>query len=266
MQPLRWRISKAYAALVALFLVCPTMADMGYYTKGLKGSSIPLAEAVLIMGVTLMTLSLVILLTAFLELRGNAFYYSIANVALATLWLPVEGISIFLITQRHYPAVAFLAAGAILIAVHTALALRQLCWCWCCGATAKGSSTENPKSALLTSPGGSGDNGPQGRADSPTGSRDPSPGSCHQFNPVAGVAGSASLEGRNPFYATYGLLPGSSVFAYQIFIPGSDEQQAAGWGPQSTRNDSPGSDGANVRSSMQPLVQLQPPSTARSQQ
>ncbi|GLI65243.1 hypothetical protein VaNZ11_008728, partial [Volvox africanus] len=241
MQPLQWMIPKAHGAWVVLLLMCPVLADMGDYTKGLKGSSILLGEAVLIMGVTLTVLSVLILLIALLELTGTAFYYSIAHIALATLWFPVVGISIFLVTQRHYPAVAFLAAGAIFSAAHTALAWRQLCWC--CGATAKSSSTENPKSALLTSPGGSGDNGPQGRADSPTGSRDPSPGSCHQFNPVAGVAGSAALEGRNPFYATYGLLPGSSVFAYQIFIPGSDEQQAAGWGPQSARNDSPGSDG-----------------------
>ncbi|EFJ42057.1 hypothetical protein VOLCADRAFT_97967 [Volvox carteri f. nagariensis] len=192
---------------------------MGEYTKGLLPSSVPVAEAVLILGITLSVLSVLVLL-----------------VVLATLWLPVVGMSISLVTKRHFPAVAFVAAGAVFIAVHAVLAVRQFCWCCCAGAAFKGSSTENPKSALLKSPTSGDTHAQQGRLDSPTGSADP-----------------AGLEGRNPFHATYGMLPGSSVFAYQIFIPGAEDQLQPGggggggesvWGQsKSSRHGSPGSEG-----------------------
>lgn len=128
-----------------------------------------------------------------------------------------------------------------------------------------------PHVALRQKSPNGGDTGQQGRADSPAGGSDAARGSCDHFNPVAGVSGAGGLESRNPFHTTYGMLPGTSVLAYQIFIPGCEEppapaqqpQHGGSCGPLSPgRADSPiSSDGRRqLRGSAQTLVQMQPTS------
>lgn len=52
----------AFRAASFLLLLGPALADMGYYTKGLQGSSVSLAEAVLVIGCVLALFSILTLL------------------------------------------------------------------------------------------------------------------------------------------------------------------------------------------------------------
>ncbi|KXZ51348.1 hypothetical protein GPECTOR_13g836 [Gonium pectorale] len=141
------------------------------------------------------------------------------SAVLGILWIPIIGIAAYLLSRGHTPSVAFLAVGVVLLGAHTAMALWQLWW-HCCGGSGRfGATTDHPKSALLTPQSGSPHGGGSAASDGAGG---------HHGSGAAAHTPGAVPAGRNPFYATYGLLPGSSsVFAYQIFIPGGDEEQGA---------------------------------------
>lgn len=68
---------------------------------------------------------------------------------------------------------------------------------------------------------------PQGRGNRVTGESHTAGSSGADDRPSGPVAVDGDMS-RNPFRTTYGLLPGSNVMAYQIFLPGAgDEAQAA---------------------------------------
>ncbi|PNH05944.1 hypothetical protein TSOC_007754 [Tetrabaena socialis] len=79
-----------------------------------------------------------------------------------------------------------------------------------------------------------------GRVNTPQGGKHRAGGDDGAAAAGGGAATSASPDaaplsdletGRNPFRATYGLLPGSSsAYAYQIFLPGDEAASAGGAG------------------------------------
>ncbi|KAG2453300.1 hypothetical protein HYH02_001526 [Chlamydomonas schloesseri] len=220
-------------ALVALGpLACSAFSvDLGGLTpEGSSAEAQRIALAVLVLGCVLGALSFILIFLSVLEYAGRLFLtrcfnYGVAHGVLAFLWLGEIGLAAYLLASTSpsapvLPAIAFVAGGAVLAAAHAGLILVATCWC-CCGGAFVGSPADlNPKSALLTPQQGAGGGhhhrGAGGAAGSGAGA-----GGAH---PLAhGDGGSSS----GPFRATYGLLPGSNAYAYQIFIPGTDEEQAA---------------------------------------
>ncbi|PNW75683.1 hypothetical protein CHLRE_12g536750v5 [Chlamydomonas reinhardtii] len=219
--------SRGLVALVLGPIACSALSLGGLAPEGSSAELQRVALAVLVLGCVLGTLSFVLVFLSVLEYAGRLFLarcfnYTIAHIVMAVLWLGEIGLSAYLLASsspRLLPAVAFVAGGAVLAAAHAGFILVATCWC-CCGGAFVGSPADlNPKSALLTPQ--QGGNGHHHRGTGGAAGGGAGAGGAH---PLAhGDGGSSS----GPFRATYGLLPGSNAYAYQIFIPGSEEDQAA---------------------------------------
>ncbi|GFR43822.1 hypothetical protein Agub_g4921 [Astrephomene gubernaculifera] len=232
MQRLLRGVHPLWFCLGVCLLATTASADFGGWINGLNGQEVPVAEALLIAGVVLCALSALLLTVALLHLTGRClvqpgcseFCLPISHGVLVALWLPVVGMAAFLLSRHHYPSIAFLVAGVLFAAAHIAVISSQLCWCCCGGAFVGGwgaGASDHPKSALLTAQNGGG--GARGGGSADNGAA----GGGATSSTVTDAEAAAGAASRNPFRATYGLLPGSSsVFAYQIFLPGGDEEQA----------------------------------------
>ncbi|KAG2438852.1 hypothetical protein HXX76_005392 [Chlamydomonas incerta] len=200
----------------------------GLTPEGSSTEAQQIALATLVLGCVLGLVSFVLVFLSVLEYAGRLFLarcfnYTVAHTVLAVLWLGEIGLAAYLLASTSppvLPAVAFVAGGAVLAAAHVGFILMATCWCCCGGAFVGAPADLNPKSALLT-PQQAGAGHHHRGAGGGAGGGGAGAGGPHAL--AHGDGGSAN----GPFRASYGLLPGSNAYAYQIFIPGSDEEQAA---------------------------------------
>ncbi|KAG2495672.1 hypothetical protein HYH03_006272 [Edaphochlamys debaryana] len=225
-------------------------SSFGAWSAGLDSGDTAIAGIVLVAGLGLSVLSLALFLATILEYAGRLFLarccsYPSAHAALAALWLPVVILSIYLAAGAdHLPSLAFAVTGGVFSVIHCSTSTWGLCWCCCGGAPAAGVLTDHPKSALLTP---QGDKGTRHRGGDDASSVSASISGGGGGSSAGGASSSAATvaphghghgvvstaePGRNPFRTTYGLLPGSSsTYAYQIFLPGMDEEMGEANGP-----------------------------------